>query len=207
MTAARLTLIAACAWNAGAQVIEFESNGLHYQTLTRGGLTIMYAHLPTVLKDYTVLQVAVSNGSPTAWTIKPEDFHFEREAGEPLRPEPARKVVERMLDHAGRNEVIRLVSTYEMSLYGLSRITSTNGYEQRRQAALAEVSSARIKAAAAASAIAFVNAKLAPGESTDGAVFYLTHGKPWGAGRLRVRAAGEVFEFDKDTPPAEGAAK
>jgi hypothetical protein len=38
--------------------------------------------------------------------------------------------------------------------------------------ALAEFTSTRIKAAAAASAIALVQTKLAPGQSTDGAVFY-----------------------------------
>ena len=44
---------------------------------------------------------------------------------------------------------------------------------------------------AAASAIAFVVTKLQPGQSTDGAVFWATAGKPLGAGRLTVNAAGE----------------
>ena len=34
-----------------------------------------------------------------------------------------------------------------------------------------------------------------PGQSTDGAVFYPTKGKPLGAGRLMVDAAAEMFEF------------
>jgi hypothetical protein len=43
---------------------------------------------------------------------------------------------------------------------------STNGYESRRQQYLAEVASTKIKAAAAASAIALVQTKLAAGQST-----------------------------------------
>jgi hypothetical protein len=52
-----------------------------------------------------------------------------------------------------------------------------------------------LKAAAAASAIALVTSKLAPGQSTDGAVFYPNQGKPLGSGRLIVNAAGETFVF------------
>ena len=89
------------------------------------------------------------------------------------------------------------MTAYENALYGLTRFQSnTNGYEERRQSALAEVSSAKLKAAAAASAIAFVPTKLAPGQTTDGAVFYATAGKPLGPGHVVVRAAGEVFEFE-----------
>jgi hypothetical protein len=40
-----------------------------------------------------------------------------------------------------------------------------------------------------------VTTKLAPGQSTDGAVFYPSGGKPLGAGKLVVNAAAEVFEF------------
>ena len=47
---------------AHAQAIEYESNGLKYQTLTRSGVTIMYAVLPSHLHEYTTIQVAVSNG-------------------------------------------------------------------------------------------------------------------------------------------------
>ena len=60
---------------------------------------------------------------------------------------------------------------------------------------LAELTSAKIKAAAAASAIAFVSAKLKPGESTDGAVFFATGGKALPLGKLTVNAGGEQFEF------------
>src|ERR1035438_1299968 len=64
-----------------AQIIEFESGGLKYRTLTRGGVTIMWAHLPIHIKEYAVLQVAVSNGSPVSWQVKPQDFKFEKPEG------------------------------------------------------------------------------------------------------------------------------
>jgi hypothetical protein len=178
-----------------AQVIEFENNGLRYQTQTKGGVTIMYAHLPAPTKEYSVLQVAVSNGSKVTWVIKPEDFAFRRNDGTIAKAEPARVVVGKLLEKASRNDVIRMVTAYEATLYGLSRIQSTNGYEQRRQQMHGEMGSNKIKAAAAASIIAFVQAKLKAGESTDGAMFFPVTARPLGAGRLVVQAAGERFEF------------
>jgi len=183
---------------AEAQVIEFESGGLKYLTLSKQGVTVMFAHLPSHVREYAILQAAVTNGSSGTWTIRPEDFTFRRGDGAVLRAMPAKTVVDNFLDKASRNDVIRLVATYENGLYGMRQYRSTNGYEQRRQAALAEVSSTRLKAAAAASAIAFVDTRLRPGDSTDGAVFFPAYGKPLGPGRLIVRCAGEVFEFESD---------
>jgi hypothetical protein len=179
-----------------AQVIEFESNGLTYQTLTRGEVTIMYALLPTHIKNYAIIQVAISNGSPISWTLKPEDFSYERSDGEVLPGSPAKDVVTRLMQSGGRNDVIKLVQTYEISIYGLTRFNSTNGYEQRRQAAFGSVSSTKLKAAAAASAVAFSVTKLGAGKSTDGAIFFEHSGRGLGAGRLVVKAGGEVFRFD-----------
>lgn len=188
-----------------AQVIEFESgSGLRYLTLTKGGVTIMYSHLPSQVREFSIIQVAISNGSPIPWVIRPEDFRFHKSDGTVLHPSSARTVVNSLFERASRNDVIKLVSTYEIGLYGLSRFQSTSGYEQRRQSALAEVSSARIKAAAAASAIALVHLKLAPGESTDGAIFFSTLGKPLGPGRLVVETAGEIFDFDVEDLGASG---
>ncbi len=184
------------AGSAAAQVIEFESGGLKYQTLSKGGLTVMFAHLPAPVREYTVIQAAISNGSQNVRTVRPEDFTFRRKDGVLLRGMPARTVVDDFLDHAGRDDVIRLVSTYEAGLYGMPRFRSTNGYQQRRQAALAEVASTRLKAAAAASAIAFVETRLRSGDSTDGAVFFATYGKPLGAGTLTVRCGSDLFEFN-----------
>jgi hypothetical protein len=185
-----------------AQIIEFESGGLKYKTLTRNGVTIMFATMPMHVRDYAILQVAISNGSPISWAIKPEDFRFEKADGQIIQALPARTVVDTLLEKAGRNDVIKLISAYEAGLYGNSQMHSTNGYETRRQNALGEVGASRLKAAAAASAIALVTTKLQPGQSTDGAIFYPNQGKPLGAGHLTVTAAGEVFTFPlEDTHP------
>src|SRR5262249_54955426 len=180
----------------------FESSGLKYKALTKGGLTIMVAQLPTVVRQYAILQVSVSNGSPISWTVKPEDFKFMPDAGAPIQATPAKTVISNLLEKAGRSDVSRLIATYEAGLYSNAQMHSTNGYEARRQSAMAEFGSTKLKAAAAASAIAFVQTKLAPGQSTDGAVFCVNGGKPLGPGRLLVTAGGEAFEF-----PMSGVAR
>lgn len=180
---------------AHAQIIEFESGGLKYQALTHNGLTIMFSPLATRIRDYAIIQVAVSNGSSIPWSVRPEDFRFEHADGTSMPALAARTVVTTLIDKATRGDVIKLVAAYEASLFNNAQIHSTNGYEARRQNAFADIGSTRLKAAAAASAIAFVTTKLAPGQSTDGAVFYANQGKPLGAGRLLVDAAGEEFVF------------
>jgi hypothetical protein len=181
--------------NANAQVIEFESNGLRYYAATRNGLTIMVAPLPAHVRDYAVIQVAVSNGGKVPQTIRPEDFVLLREDGTGTSAVPPRIVVNSLTAKASRSDVIKLVTSYEQSIYGNNRYSATNGYEQRRQSYMTDFSSTRIRAAAAASAIAFVQTKLAPGQSTDGAIFYPAMGKTPGGGTVRVQAAGGVYEF------------
>lgn len=181
------------------QAIEFESNGYKYQTLTKHGVTIMFAQMPSHVREFAIVQVSVANGSPGPYIIRPEDFSFERSDRTVTRADSARRVVNLLMQKGNRSDVIKLVSAYEATLYGTSRLRSTNGYEQRRQAALAEVSSTRLKAAAAASAIALVETKLTPGQSTDGAVFFPTEGKPLGQGRLVVRTNTDVFEFNPES--------
>ena len=84
-----------------AQVIEFETNGLKYQTLTKSGVTIMFATLPQRLHDYAILQVAVSNGSKAPYIIRPEDFTYvARWTAVWCGPSPARIVVS-MLEQKG----------------------------------------------------------------------------------------------------------
>jgi len=185
---------------APAQVIEFESGGLKYQTLTKEGLTIMFAHMPSRIREYSILQVAVSNGGSEPAEIQPEDFRIETASGTVIQAVPAVHVINQLIRNASSNDVIRLVTTYEMGLYGMGRIRSSSGYEKRRQAALAVVSSKKLKAAAAASAIAFVKTELAPGETTDGAVFYPTFGRHIGRATLRVYADNRVFEFKPSDP-------
>jgi len=181
-----------------AQVIEFESNGLKYQTLTKRGVTVMFARLPGHVREFSILQVAVSNGSTGPYTIRPEDFVFKKDDGAEMRAWPAREVVEILKEKGGRSDVIKLVSAYEAALYGIPHMRLANAYEARRQAALAEVASTKLKAAAAASAIALVQTKLAPGESTDGAVFFTAEGKTFGPGRLIVRTNTDTFEFQAE---------
>ena len=193
---APLVLACGLAIPGQAQVIEFESNGLNYQTLTKGGVTIMYAPLPTHIKDYSIIQIAVSNGSSISWTLKPEDFAFERSGGEVVPGSTAKSVVIRLMKSASRGDIIKLFQTYEKSIYGLTSFKSNNGFEQRRQAAFGETSSAKLKAAAAASVVAFTVTKLPAGQSVDGAVFFEHSGKGLGAGRLVVTAGGETFRFN-----------
>ena len=191
-----LTLAVLLASAASAQVIEFESGGLKFQTLTRSGLTIMFAHMPVHVRGYAMIQVAVSNGSSGPCKIRPQDFRFGLSDNSIIRGVSANSVISQFVRGASADDVIKLVTTYEMGLYGMGRIRFTNSYEKRRQAALAVVSSKRLKAAAAASAIAFVETELKPGESTDGAVFYPIDGRPMSQATLKVVAAGRVFEFD-----------
>ena len=185
----------------GQAIIDFESAGLKYKAMTRGGVTVMFSLLPAHIRDYAVVQVAISNGSSISWTVKPEDCTFEKPDGPMIRALPARTVVNTMIEKAGRGDVIKLISAYEASLFNNAQIHSTNGYESRRQNAFADLGSSKLKAAAAASAIALVTTKLAPGQSTDGAVFYPNQGKPLGTGKLIVNMAGETYVF-----PLEDAA-
>ena len=185
-----------------AQVIEFLSNGLTYQVLTRQGLTLMYAPLPLTVRDYAVLQIAFSNGSDHKWLIQPTDFTYETEDGRRIRAVPENTVIRELFRTAGRSEVVKLQTAYEKSLFSNQFIRSTNGYELRRQAALAFGGRRGIKAAAAASTITFVRTKLHAGDSTDGAVFFNTHGKHIGPGKLIVRVVtAREGEFDSAAPP------
>ena len=190
-----LGIVLVAAVPASGQVIEFWSNGLKYQALTRGGLTIMYARMPLAVRRFGVIQVAASNGSGNVWKLKPQDFVFEPEGGgTAIRASSENEVIYDLFRNAGYSEVIKLQSTYEQALYGNQHIRSNNGYEQRRLSALA-LGPKGLKAAAAASAIAFVTEELSSGDSTDGAMFFVNGGKPLGEGRIVAVVEGQVFEF------------
>jgi hypothetical protein len=184
------------AGRAACQVIDFESNGLHYQALTKGGITVTFAKLPPHVVVYNIMQVTVTNGSPVSWTVKPEDFTFVRQDGDSIRASNADLVIDSLLDHATKGDVAKLQLLYESSIYAMPpAYRSTAGYEHRRQAAMTMFANAKIKAAVAASAITFVPTKLRPGDSTDGAIFFENHEKLLGGGRLIVNTAGEAFQF------------
>ncbi len=176
----------------------FESHGLEYDSITRNGITVMFAQLPSRLKEFNIIQVTVTNGSPLSWTVRASDFNFVRSDGiveESVSPD---YVVETLLGHADRDDVIKLELLYENSISGLANYRSTNGFEKRREAAMAQFVNRGFKAAAEASAIAFVAIKLKSGDSTDGAIFFhnRTKEKNLGAGRLVAHTCGESFIFE-----------
>jgi hypothetical protein len=187
-----LTLLYHC---AHAQVIEFESNGLKYQTLTRSGVTVMYTHLGNHIHEYSILQAAVSNGSDTPYNVRPEDFTYVHPDGSVVIASSLKSVIDMLMQKGNSSDVVKLVTQYEATVYGNPHFKSTNGYEQRRQAALAMSGGTRLKAAAAASAVAMVLTRLKPGESTDGAVFFSTEGKQLVGGKVVVKTNSDVFEF------------
>ncbi len=181
--------------------MEFESHGMEYQALTRDGITVMFAVLPPHIKDFNMVQVTVTNGSPVSWTVKPSDFSFVRQDGTVLQAVSADEVVASLLQKASRTDVIKLQLLYEDSIYALSNFRSTNGYEQRREAAMAQFVNRSFKAAAEASAIILVATKLKPGDSTDGAVFFENRSKDktLGPGRFIAHTCGQRFEFQAYT--------
>jgi len=180
-----------------AQVIEVQSNGLTYQTLTRSGITVMFTHLPGALHQYAIVQVAISTGSQGPYVMRPEDFTFERADGQKVRAVSAKTVIDMLRQKANGNDAIKLVTTYESGIFGNPHLKSLNGYESRRQAAIAATGN-KITTSLLASALALVQTKLAVGDSTDGAVFFPTDGKPLGSGRLVVRTNTDVFEFNAE---------
>jgi len=195
-------MLAALGSSASAQVLEFESGGLKYQALTRSGVTVMVASLPTRILGYSIMQVAVSNGSVEQQVVRPEKFQFRPAAGKPIQALSATAVVNDVLNRAGRGDVGRLIGVYENALFGNSNLELRFGYEARRKDAMAVGGGTKMRAAAAAAAIVLGSNRLDPGQSTDGAVFFPTSNKPLGAGLLVLEAVGEVFEFPITPPPA-----
>lgn len=179
-----------------AQVIEYETGGVKHQTLTRNGITVMFAVSQAHVRDYAMIQVSVANGSQIYSTIRPEDFTYTMADGQAIRASAADEVVKNLLDRGNLGDVQKLVVAYETNLYGIANMRTTNGYEQRRRNAMAEGVPAKFKAAAAASALALVATRLAPGQSTDGAVFFPVDHKALGAGKLVVHSGQEVYEFN-----------
>lgn len=177
--------------------LEFESKGLTYEALTKNGITVMYAPLPPHIKDFNIIQVTVTNGGLLTWTVRPADFVFIRQDGVVLQPMSADDVVYSLLQKSTAADVIKLQLLYEDSIYAVPHFRSTNGYEKRREAAMAQFVNKGLKAAVAASALTLAPVRLKPGDSTDGAVFFenRTKDKSLGAGRLVVHTCGESFEF------------
>jgi hypothetical protein len=191
--------LAVVAASARAQVIEYEANGQKYQTLTRNGLTVIFTHMPNHIAGFGLIQVSVANGSGIYWTVRPEQFSYVRE-GVPLTALSANDVVNLLLAHGSHADVVKLVTSYESTLYGIPHMRSTNGYELRRQNAAGSGMPQKLEAAAIASAIAFAQTRIAPGQSTDGALFIpLNHEiKTLAGGKLIAKVEGQTFEFNPD---------
>lgn len=190
------TILLGMALAMTAQVIEYETQGIKHQTLTRNGVTVMFATTKAHVHDFAMLQVSVSNGSQIYSNIHPEDFSYQRADGQVLRAEHADDVVKQLLDRATPSDVQKLVLAYENNLYGIPNMRSLNGYEQRRRNAFAEGIPPKFKAAAAASALAMVTTRLAPGQSTDGAVFFHMDAKFLLGGKLLVKTQNDSYEFN-----------
>src|ERR1700690_2279618 len=58
------------------QVIEYEANGMKYQTLSRKGLTVIITHMPNHVAGFGLIQISISNGSDMYWMVQPEDFAY-----------------------------------------------------------------------------------------------------------------------------------
>src|SRR5579884_3182604 len=161
--------------------IIFESHGLEYESITKGGITVMFAPLPVHVSDYNIVQATVTNGSLVSWTVRASDFTFIRQDGTVLHAVSPDEVVANLLRKAGRTDVIKLQLLYEQSIYAIPNYHSTNGYEQRREAAMAQFVNKGFKAAAEASAIIFENR---------------TRQKGLGPGRFIAHTCGEFFVFE-----------
>src|SRR6185437_9663422 len=115
---AALIPAALLAMTAFAQVIEYQADGQRYQTLSHNGLTVIITHLPTQIAGYGLFQVSIANGSQIHWTVKPEEFEYVR-GSETIHAIGADEVVNVMLQHASGSDVIKLITSYEKSLYAI----------------------------------------------------------------------------------------
>ncbi len=183
----------------GAQVIEYEANGLKYQTLSHEGLTVIVTRMPDHVAGFGLFQVSVSNGSDKYWMVDPSEFAYAR-PDVSLGALPPEKVIDVLLDKGSHTDVIKLVTSYENTLYGIPHAKSTNGYESRREGMMSYGINPKLKAAATASAIVLAKVRLGPGQSTDGSVFIpLTREvKALTGGHLVFKAYGQTFEFNPD---------
>jgi hypothetical protein len=132
--------------------------------------------------------------------VQPEDFSYVKAGSPPLNAISADQVVDLLLEHGSHGDVVKLVTSYEATLYGIPHMRSTNGYEQRRQNAMSMGVSAKLEAAAMASAIALAKTRIPAGQSTDGAIFFQLSKdmKTLSGGKVVVQAEGETFEFNPD---------
>jgi hypothetical protein len=160
---------------------------------------VIVTRMPNHVAGFGLFQISISNGSDMYWMVQPEEFSYVKQDVS-MTAISAGQVVNVLLDKGTHADVVKLVTSYENSLYGIPHMRSTNGYEERRQGAMSLGINAKLKAAATASAIALAQTRLAPGQSTDGSIFIpLSHDlKTLTGGRLVFQSNGERFEFNPD---------
>jgi len=175
-----LTLAAAC---APAQ-IEVPYRGLEYSMLSKDGVTVMIAPLDLSILKYSAAHVWITNGSSRTVQVSPQVFTAR--ARSPRQPQPANYagvsaalVVNEALKHARFGDIMALIRAYERNLYGFKNPQALNHYQQRKQIAMAEGGSRRMRAAATVSALVLPKTEVPPGEFREGTVFFSTgDGKP-----------------------------
>ncbi len=167
---------------AMAQAIEVPYRGLEYAMLSRDGVTVMIAPLDLTLLHYSAAHVWITNGSRRALPVDPQVFTATtRGAKQPQASEqrgaPDGLVVREVMERARFGDILAVVRAYERNLYGFQNPQAINYYQERKQMAMAEGGSRKVRAAAMVSALILQKGDIPPGEFREGTVFFPTHQK------------------------------
>ena len=189
---------------AGAQTIAVPYRGLDYSMLSKEGITVMIAPLPLSLLKYSAAHVWVTNGSPRAIQVGPQ--LFTARARNPRHPQAAEfpglpdgEVVLEVMKRARFGDIMSLVRAYERNLYGFKNPTAVNYYQERKQVAMAEGGSRRMRAAATVSALVLQKTEIPPGEFREGTVFFATGDKKSEFVEFSARLGDHSFLFRSHT--------
>src|ERR1700743_2063193 len=109
-----------------AQVIEYEVNGMKYQTLSRQGLTVIVTRMPNHVAGFGLVQVSISNGSDKYWTVDPEGFTYVSPVASAMGIS-AGQVVHVLPDKGSHADGVKLVKSYENALYAIPHMRTNNG--------------------------------------------------------------------------------
>lgn len=175
-------LILPSAISLPAQVIDVPYRGLDYLMLSKNGITVMIAPLDLNILHYSAAHVWITNGSTDRIEVEPEQFVARART---LRsPQPAAyravhdgNVVSAVLRGANFGDIMALVRAYERNLFGFRNNDAISFYQNRKQVALAEGGSRRMRAAATVSALVLHKTEVPPGEFREGTVFFDTTGR------------------------------
>ena len=159
------------------QAIEVPYRGLDYAMLSKGGVTVMIAPLDLSILNYSAAHVWITNGSSRSIQVGPQ--FFTAKARSPKQPQPVELaglseglVVREALRRARFGDIMSLVRAYERNLYGFKNPQAVNYYQERKQIAMAEGGSRRMRAAATVSALVLQKTEIPPGEFREGTVFF-----------------------------------